>query len=244
MTEPSPASVARVKATEQGDPGRADAAWWLGLPVATAAILFAIALWDYDFYLKWVLPEATGALEILHILVPLAGLVIALGVMRIPAVRDWKLLWWTVGFFALTCFYIAGEESSWGQWYFHWQTPEYWSKINQQNETNLHNSSYFFNDLPRHALKIAMLVGGVILPLLAMQMRGPFATVAYLRLLTPPRAIVPVALVGVLFNILSSVAKMNDMNFFIPRPSEAHELFMYMFIVFYLVMLRRRARAL
>ena len=40
---------------------------------------------------------------------------------------------------AVACFLIAGEEVSWGQWFFHWQTPDALSQVNLQNETNLHN---------------------------------------------------------------------------------------------------------
>jgi len=36
-------------------------------------------------------------------------------------------------------FVIAGEEMSWGQWIFHWATPEPLAAVNLQNETNLHN---------------------------------------------------------------------------------------------------------
>jgi tetratricopeptide (TPR) repeat protein len=40
---------------------------------------------------------------------------------------------------ALACFYVAGEEISWGQRIFDIQTPEFLKKHNLQNETNLHN---------------------------------------------------------------------------------------------------------
>lgn len=57
-------------------------------------------------------------------------------------------------------FYLAGlvyyffEEISWGQHIFSWQTPEFFSKINHQNETNFHNTSSIFNELPRNLLLI------------------------------------------------------------------------------------------
>ncbi len=41
---------------------------------------------------------------------------------------------------ALGSLYIAGEEMSWGQHFFHWNTPEYWAEVNRQQETNLHNT--------------------------------------------------------------------------------------------------------
>lgn len=40
---------------------------------------------------------------------------------------------------AIASFVVAGEEMSWGQWIFYWDTPESMAAINLQNETNLHN---------------------------------------------------------------------------------------------------------
>jgi hypothetical protein len=65
----------------------------------------------------------------------------------------------------LAALYLGGEECSWGQTYFQWETPEIWVEKNRQEETNLHNVSGFFNELPRNIMTGAALVGGVILPL-------------------------------------------------------------------------------
>lgn len=40
---------------------------------------------------------------------------------------------------AIASFFVAGEELSWGQWIFHWGTPDMLTEINRQQETNLHN---------------------------------------------------------------------------------------------------------
>jgi hypothetical protein len=40
---------------------------------------------------------------------------------------------------AAACLFIAGEEISWGQWLFHWETPAAMAAVNLQQETNLHN---------------------------------------------------------------------------------------------------------
>ncbi|GAA3641084.1 hypothetical protein [Flavivirga jejuensis] len=41
--------------------------------------------------------------------------------------------------FSICLILIAMEEIAWGQWFFHFETPEEWSKINMQGETTLHN---------------------------------------------------------------------------------------------------------
>ncbi len=61
--------------------------------------------------------------------------------------------------------YFAGEEISWGQHFFLWQTPDAWQGINEQSETNLHNVHALFDQLPRALLTLAALIGGVLLPL-------------------------------------------------------------------------------
>jgi len=45
--------------------------------------------------------------------------------------------------------YFFGEEISWGQHIFHWETHNIFLKYNIQDETNLHNISNLLNELPR-----------------------------------------------------------------------------------------------
>ena len=53
----------------------------------------------------------------------------------------------TIQFLALI--YFLGEEISWGQHFFNWASPEFFKDINNQQETNLHNISNLFDQLPR-----------------------------------------------------------------------------------------------
>ena len=57
-----------------------------------------------------------------------------------------------VFFFGIIYYFF--EEISWGQHFFGWRTPEFFLEINHQNETNLHNTSSIFNELPRNLLFI------------------------------------------------------------------------------------------
>jgi len=45
--------------------------------------------------------------------------------------------------------YYLGEEISWGQHFFKWDSPIIFQEINNQKETNLHNISNLFDQLPR-----------------------------------------------------------------------------------------------
>ena len=44
---------------------------------------------------------------------------------------------------AMAFIFAAGEEISWGQRIFNFDTPDYWKKLNKQNEFNLHNTLFF-----------------------------------------------------------------------------------------------------
>ena len=50
--------------------------------------------------------------------------------------------------------YFAGEEVSWGQHFFNWNSPEIFRELNNQKETNLHNISNLFDQLPRTLVMI------------------------------------------------------------------------------------------
>jgi len=71
----------------------------------------------------------------------------------------WVLMW------TLACIYFAGEEMSWGQWYFGWETPELINNLNNQQETNIHNMSSWFDQKPRLLIEIWIFFAGLILPL-------------------------------------------------------------------------------
>lgn len=130
-------------------PSWSEAWWWLGVPLATTAAILATYAVAPDFYRERILPEGYGVLELLHFFLPLAGFFLCLGLFSSPLVKSWPLLRIAVRAFTLSCFYIAGEEHSWGQWFFYWETPEFWGEFNRQNETNLHNTSSLFNHLPQ-----------------------------------------------------------------------------------------------
>lgn len=56
--------------------------------------------------------------------------------------------------YILGLFYYFFEEISWGQHFFNWDTPTFFSEINHQNETNFHNISNLLNELPRSILTL------------------------------------------------------------------------------------------
>lgn len=114
--------------------------------------------------IEWWVAQESGFFEHATVLVLIPG--IAAGVWacakgrRLPGqwLRWWILLW------ALAALYFAGEEASWGQHWFGWDTPDAWVEHNKQAETNLHNTSSWLNMKPRTAVELWIFVGGVVVP--------------------------------------------------------------------------------
>ena len=77
--------------------------------------------------------------------------------------RKLTILWCVV--YGLGCIYFLGEEISWGQHLFGWETPDAWKALNDQDETNLHNTSGWLDQVPRTVLTFGILLGGFIYPL-------------------------------------------------------------------------------
>lgn len=76
--------------------------------------------------------------------------------------RGFTFVWLLI--YSLGCIYFLGEEISWGQHLFDWSTPDTWLDINDQQETNLHNTSALFDQVPRLLLTIGIVIGGLFYP--------------------------------------------------------------------------------
>ncbi len=224
------------------NPGWGEAWWWLWLPVIITISMIVIFRTNEPFYRAWVLPEGFGMLELSQFIFASAGFVIAVRLLFSTYVRGWPLLKASVFFFALACLYIAGEEHSWGQHFFHWQTPEYWSEINRQNETNLHNTFEAANHLPQFLLELGIWIGGIALPLWQ-KFAGPFRH-GLLKLFVPSAVLMPTALSAAVFKIAKKVGSDDAALDLVTRPSEALETFFYLFILYYLIIFARRISAL
>ena len=68
--------------------------------------------------------------------------------------------------YILGLLYYFFEEISWGQHFFYWDTPIFFSEINHQNETNFHNTSNLLNELPRSLLTLWCIIPFVLVKFL------------------------------------------------------------------------------
>lgn len=223
-------------------PDRSDAWWTAYLPILMIAVIVAIQFAAPDFYRAHVLPEGYGFLELTQFVLAAGASILCFMALSFQVVKNSRLLWFAVLFFAIAAFYIAGEEHSWGQHFFQWNTPSYWSEINRQQETNLHNTSAWFNQRPKLLFDNAMYIGGLLIPFIQLW-TGPFRR-PLLALLTPSLAIAPVALIALTFKLIDTVGKnVLDAPIY-TRPSEVTETFQYLYMLYYVIVLRRRLSAL
>ena len=141
---------------------------------------------------------------------------------------------------ALSCLYIAGEEMSWGQHFFHWNTPDYWAEVNCQQETNLHNTYAVFEKYPRAILELGVVIGGILIPIAAAF--DPRLRANRLSLFFPPTALLPASLIGIGVKLADMLFQKGYVGELLHRPSETIELYLYFFILAYLIVFTRRIR--
>lgn len=138
----------------------------LVIPILLTVVPFATLLIgdEYSFYRTWMITEA-GLIEHATVLFSVLGLVFAVLIVinRKACPRPWMgflMLVFAVGFF-----YIAGEEISWGQHLFLWDTPTWIGEVNRQNETNLHNLHLSLDRIPKTIIGVGIVLSGLAWPL-------------------------------------------------------------------------------
>lgn len=188
-----------------------------------------------------------GLVENATALVALAGTIPAIEILRhrqaLPS--PWIATW--AGCFVAGLTFIAGEELSWGQQWFRWDTPGWIGAVNTQNETNLHNLARWSENLPKTVLSIAVLVGGILWPLWV-ALGGPDGWIRRtpLHLIWPSAALWPSAVIA--FGLRGServVANLAGADSGAPlfrSLREGLELFLIIFVVAYLIDLAARYR--
>ena len=148
--------------------------------------------------------------------------------------NKWLRIWTITA--AICSIYVFGEELSWGQTAFHWHTPENWAAINDQDETNLHNTSDWFDQKPRALLMIGILVGGLVVP--ALRRWKPEWLPKQFEDIYPDDSVVFTAFCALCIKLGDTIMEMFGSHLFW-RTSEVMEMFMYYFVFLYLLSLKR-----
>lgn len=151
-------SLLHTSATEWGISKRM-ARWLFWLPLIATLVVFALQF-NRDIF-RFLLQEDGPAEWLSAIAFILTGLVsFRIGFSRFKAGHPWQA--WLFMAVGLVMLFAGGEEISWGQRVFGWETPQELIDVNDQGETNLHNI-------------------GIVLQLtnLAMFLTGLYGTIAY-----------------------------------------------------------------
>lgn len=128
---------------------------WSMLLVELATRAFA----HHRVYAFWYESGESSVNEIATFLVLAVAIIV--GIKRWPSLPAGLMRWWMLLLVA-GCVYFAGEEISWGQHWLGWDTPPQWQAINDQGETNLHNTSSWLDQKPRQLLELWILVGLIV----------------------------------------------------------------------------------
>jgi hypothetical protein len=214
--------------------------FWLWLPVLVFAVLLVIefTMSTTGTFYSYLVGE-NGPIEILQVLILMVAFILSVRGAFIYNFKKSRGLFVWLGMAALGCFYIIGEEISWGQHIFNWETSDSWAQINDQQETNLHNTSSWLDQKPRLLLEIGVIVGGIILPVL-MRLREKLIP-AWLKVIAPPKQMMVCAIIFLLIKVFDKIGDFSEFVFF-KRASELTEMYVYYFIALYLFYLLKRMR--
>jgi hypothetical protein len=215
-----PAGVAADAAGEGISPAVAWTLFWFPL-VSLAALLLGAAIYRpaYDRLLQEDYPVEWTQFACCFF----TGVVAVMAVRPAARQRRWVLAG-LLGLWAIGCFFLAGEEISWGQRVFGISTPADFSS-NQQDEMNLHNFAGGFD--PEAAFRQAQVLLSLALAGLTVNGRLRSArTGAFWRIVAPPVCTLPLFLTMPAYRVyrLFTPAEMN----FAVRLQEWAELCQYL----------------
>jgi len=220
-------------------------AWWrLWFPPLMVLAVIPAKILSPDFYRDWIISE-NGLVELATPLVAIVGAVYGLKLIkRLIPTRDWLIIAW-VATVTLACVYFAGEELSWGQQLFHWSTPEAIGKLNDQQETNLHNMSSWFDQKPRALLELWVVIGGILIPVREWKRGSPYAKGSLFYWFWPTMDVLPTAVLAELIRApqrLKHLFGIKELPVEI-RWSEPQEYYFALFLALYLISLYVRSDA-
>lgn len=216
---------------------------WLVLPATVFLLPYfsRIGGLGSDLYLY----GEDGWIEILTIIFLLVAIIFGVIFLLLNKVsgHGWTR-WWMV-LLTVGSIYFAGEEASWGQHLFGWDTPDFWQNLNDQGETNLHNTNPLFDQLPRTLLSIAALVGGVLAPLYFLFTQKHLKRSSLHYWLWPTHVCIPAAFLSLLVSWHEKIYKLMDAE--IPvildvRAGEVKESLLALFIMLYIMSIWYRSK--
>ena len=215
---------------------------WFFFPILISLIIFVSKSIDINFFITYFKGE-TGIIENTTFLILFISLCVCLSVLNKLKKKSYSknILFFFI-FFLLGLFYFSGEEISWGQQWFKWETNDFFKKINDQSETNFHNVSSWLDQKPRFFLTLFVIAGGLICPFINIKLKNKY------RILYPTIYCFPSSFICFFYYILDNSYKflchgtpgVDIQCKYIPslfhiRTSEIIELYISIFLLIYIL---------
>lgn len=140
---------------------------------------------------------------------------------------------------AVGIIFLIGEEVSWGQRWFGWETPETYREINKQSETNIHN----LHGVERTLKFVHTTIGacGTFLPLVMLRIRKSSPNYQRWTMLVPHYTLIPFFLTTFLWRLYRNVSVPPRRYYFVVAEyAEVMELILALAFVFFLLYQKRR----
>ena len=201
------------------------------------ALVVAATLPFREFYL-WLVDE-DSVVEWLQFLC-LLGASIFLPLITLRLLRAGHLgMALLYGLVTLGVWFLTGEEISWGQRIFGWDTPDDLEAVNRQGETTVHNIRGV-QDLVPYAMLLASLYGACA-PLVAAAVGTRWERVASRQLLVPPLFLVSAFLLPAVYRLFRLLI-WPEPTFVLSEYGEAMELCLYLGLTVFCWLNLRRLR--
>ena len=138
---------------------------WFPLAFLGAIFVFRLADTERLYFALWIDKESgiveNGTVAVLL----LASLFLGLAWRGRRWLPDGRLGAWLI-LCILGCVVFAGEEAAWGQHWFSWDAPQFFTEFNSKPETSFHNFNQIVTErLPKTILSIGIVALGLIAPL-------------------------------------------------------------------------------
>lgn len=219
--------------------------FWLVLPVLFFIFRYAAHLLREQLpQLEALLKDELGIVENLTVIILMLALICTLSVLIRFGKSLHILLKVFLLLYCLGCIYFAGEEASWGQHWFGWQSSDFFQQHNDQGETNLHNTSDWLDRHPKGILSFLIFTGGVFVPLLFYFKAWRINYQRRWWWVWPTWVCMPSAIFTTIATWPSKIENEFGVQFYFDHAQEMKECYIAYFILLYIVSLARRLQHL
>ena len=210
--------------------------YWFWIPVVAMGIQILLEIF-IDGNTLSLMHSENGPHEIMQAIIAASGFLVALYALFSKKVKGALLKGWFL-LAALGCFYVTGEELSWGQHVLDWSTPDFWAEVNDQKETNLHNTSSWLDQKPRLILIVGIVFGSLIYPFL--KIKNILKLPSNLDFLFPEKELKTLAFFVIVPQLLEKIFEAFNI-FIFARYSEVQEIYVFYFVLLYLIIIFKKS---